>query len=259
MDHITQGVLYIASGELYIRSAMRSALSVRKHCPDLPVHLFADWENYDFPFGHSAFPFTSVEMIKQPHRRSKVDYLPLTPFERTLYLDTDTSLCGDITDMFRILERFDVAAAHGYRRNFSPRLAAWRVELPRAFPQLNAGVFLYRRTPAVVHFLEEWRDRYHENYPAIGQDQATLRELLWLSDLRLAVLPPEYNVRYIRYHWLWSRSEARSKIFHFKRYHSGWLLWLLRPLSKTRLGIARRLGLAGMLDTRGKKKRKMRS
>jgi hypothetical protein len=256
VENITQGVLYVASGEAYIRAAMRSALSVRKNCPGLPVHLFADWKNFDFRFSLSPQPFTSVEMIENPHRRSKLDYLTQTPFERTLYLDTDTSVRSDVRDMFRLLERFDLAAAHGYRRNFPPRLSAWRIELPQAFPQLNAGVLLYRKTPAVMRFLEEWRDRYHENYPAIGQDQATLRELIWLSDLRLAVLPPEYNVRYVKYHMLWSRAEARTKIFHLKQYHSGWLLWLLRPVSKTHLGIARRIGLKGILDPKGKKKRK---
>jgi hypothetical protein len=37
----------------------------------------------------SPLPFTSVEAIDHPHRRSKVDYLSRTPLDRTSYLDTN--------------------------------------------------------------------------------------------------------------------------------------------------------------------------
>jgi hypothetical protein len=249
-----RGVLYIAAGEKYIKAAIRSAKSVIKHCPDLPIHLYADWQNYEFHFDKSTYPFTTVGMIENPHRRSKVDYMPLTPFDQTLYLDTDTSFNDDISDMFRILDRFDIAMTHAHARNFPGRLITWRIDLPQAFPQYNCGVLLYRKTPVVTKFLEEWRDQYHQNYPHFQQDQITLRELLWLSDLRIATLPPEYNVRYIKYHYLWSKTEAKTKIFHLKRYHVGWFTWLFRPFTKNKLGIATKLGLAGFLDPKRKKK-----
>jgi hypothetical protein len=228
----SKGILYIASGEKYIQAAIQSAKSVLKHSPDLSTHLFADWDNYNFHFDKSSYPFTSVDKVDNPHRRSKVDYLPLTPYDQTLYLDTDTTLNADIRDMFRVLERFDIALTHAMKRNIDYRLTEWRIKLPQAFPQYNGGVLLYRKTPEVIAFLEEWRDQYHANIKQFQQDQRTLRELLWLSDLRLATLPPEYNVRYIKYHYFWSKSEAETKIFHLHRYHIGWFAWLLRPFSK---------------------------
>jgi len=246
------GILYVATGELYIRAAVRSAKSVLKHCPNLPTHLYADWENYDFNFKHSPYPFTNVAKVNNPHRRSKLDYLPQTPFERTLYLDTDTILNNDIREMFQILDRFDIALTHAHKRNTPERLKSWRLDLPLAFPQYNSGVMLYRRTPAVLQFLEEWRDHYYQNLDHFRQDQMTLRELLWLSDLRITALPPEYNVRYIKYLGLWSKAEARAKIFHLKQYHVGWFTWLFRPLTTKKLGIARRFGLTGFLDPKGK-------
>jgi hypothetical protein len=251
--NLSSGILYVATGELYILAAIRSAKSVLKHCPSLPTHLYADWGNYDFDFGHSPYPFTSVGKIENPHRRSKLDYLSKTPFEQTLYLDTDTSLNEDIRDMFRVLERFDIALTHAHKRNTPERLRTWNLELPQAFPQYNSGVMLYRRTPAVIQFLEEWRDHYYQNLDHIRQDQMTLRELLWLSDLRMTTLPPEYNVRYIKYHILWSKAEATTKIFHLKQYHVGWFTWLFRPLTTRKMGIARRFGLTGFLDPKKKK------
>ena len=184
----TQGILYIAAGAKYIRAAIRSAESVRKHCPGLPTHLYADWPSHGFDFRRSPHPFTSIETIDHPHRRSKVDYLAQTPFDRTLYLDTDTTLNADVRGMFQVLDRFDIALTHAHRRNALARLKPWRLTLPAAFPQYNGGVILYRRTPAVVSFFDAWQRHFHDE--GFSQDQITLRELLWLSDLRLATLPP---------------------------------------------------------------------
>ena len=204
------------------------------------MHLFADWQNHGFAFDQTPFPFTTVEKISDPHRRSKLDYLAQTPFEQTLYLDTDTSLNADIQGMFQILKRFDIALGHAHRRNTPDRLANWRIELPHAFPQFNSGVFLYRKTPAVLEFLQTWNRHFKE--AGFLQDQMTLRELLWLSDLRIATLPPEYNVRYIKYHYLWSKTEAQTKIFHLQRYHLGWFWWIVQPWERRALKLLRKLG-----------------
>lgn len=236
----SQGILYIAAGARYIRAAIRSAESVRRHSPGLATHLYADWPDHGFDFRSSPAPFTSVETIDHPHRRSKVDLIARTPFDRTLYLDTDTALNADIRDVFRVLDRFDLALCHAHRRNTPERLAPWRLDLPRAFPQYNGGVILFKRTPPVIAFLESWGRAYHE--AGFQQDQRTLRELLWLTDLRLATLPPEFNVRFIKYHFLWSTAEARTQLFHLRRFHDG-PFWFVRKWIRTAGRPLVRLGL----------------
>jgi hypothetical protein len=223
------GVLYIAAGEKYIRAAIHSARSVRKYCPELPIHLFADWQNYAFRFDQSPDPFTSINTIQNPHRRSKVDYLAQSPYEKTLYLDSDTALNANISDMFMILDRFDIAMCHAHWRRSSVTTRTWQKELPEAFPQFNTGVILYKRSIKTLDFFQAWRD----NFIAAGlpQDQITLRETLYLSELRIATLPPEYNVRFLKYHLLWSKSEAQTKIFHLQMYHDG-PFWFFKNWSK---------------------------
>jgi hypothetical protein len=244
-----EGILYIAAGARYIRAAIRAAGTVRAHCPGLSIHLYADWQAHGFDFHASPDPFTSVGTIEHPHRRSKVDYLPRTPFERTLYLDTDTAVTSDIRGMFQLLDRFDVGFSHAHRRNTAARLRPWRVTLPDAFPQLNGGVILYRRSPPVLEFLDSWRQAYHE--AGFDQDQVTLRELVWLSDLRLVTLPPEYNIRFPKYPWIWSRAEAAPRILHLRRYHDGpfwrlrkWAKVIGRPLVRAGFDPRRRIGIA---------------
>jgi len=225
----SHGILYIATGEKYIHAAIRSAESVAKYCQNLSIHLYADWQNYHFQFDRSIYPFSSIGMIEKPHRRSKVDLLAHTPFDYTLYLDSDTSVTTDIREMFLLLDRFDMAFAHEFRRRNINHTRIWREKLPEAFPQFNGGVLLYKKNQAVLEFLNEWSSSFKK--AGFLQDQITLRELLWFSPLRIATLPPEYNVRYLKYHFLWSRSEARTKIFHLQLYHDG-PFWFLKNWAK---------------------------
>lgn len=206
------GVLYIAAGKAYASAANAAARSVKALLPNLPVDIFTDSPDVLEPG-----LFDQVAVIDSPHRRSKVDYLPRTRFERTLYLDTDTRVVEDISDLFELLERFDIAMAHAHARNRRTHVEQWRITLPQSFPQLNGGVILYRSDERVLEFLHSWSAAYHD--AGFSKDQTTLRELIWDSDLRLYVLPPEYNVRYEKYVKIWEQNEATPKILHYRRFH----------------------------------------
>ena len=105
-----------------------------------------------------GFPeFDRVEPVISPHVRSKVDYLAETPFAETLYLDTDTRVLGDLSELFRLLERFELALAQRAHVPASPAEALWRHAVPSSFPQANGGVVLYRSSPAALGFMADWR------------------------------------------------------------------------------------------------------
>jgi len=212
-DATTNGVLYICTLPSFTAAGVESARSVRKHSPDLLIDIYTDSPEV-LPDGL----FDRVNPISDPHRRSKVDYMNKTRFQRTLYLDTDTRVVSDILEMFELLDRFDMALAHAHARNRKFVSETWRNAIPCSFPQLNSGVMLYRRTPEVQQLLSDWQQAYHS--AGFKKDQTTLRELLWLSDLRLHVLPPEYNIRYPKYLKVWAEKEAVPRIQHFATYHS---------------------------------------
>jgi hypothetical protein len=202
-----RGVLYVATGAAHAEAARASAASVRRTNPGLGVALFTDQP--------VAGPeFDRVEPIASPHVRSKIDYMPRTPFAETLYLDTDTRVLGDLGELFRLLERFELALA---QRAHAPGLREGRPAVPSSFPQANSGVLLYRASPAALAFLEDWRAAYAA--AGFKVDQITLRELLWTSDIRFAVLPARFNTR--RYTWLhhWFSGGPRPVILHTNRFH----------------------------------------
>jgi hypothetical protein len=100
-------------------------------------------------------------------------------------------------------------------------LSPIRIPVPAAFGRFNGGVILYRSNEATLALLREWQVWFHEEN--LRWDQRTLREVLWASDIRLATLPPEYNIRRFKYVLFWSRDEARPKILHLHYFKRG--LW----------------------------------
>jgi hypothetical protein len=213
MDHTDgkDGVIFVATGD-YARAAVKAAESVRKFCPTLGLQLFTD--HPDVPPG----VFDRISPIENPHMRSKVDFMPHAIFERTLYLDTDIRIAEDIREMFALLDRFDIAIAHAHARNQPSTNDSWRCRIPESFPQMNSGVILYKKSPPVMKLLTDWGTCYRE--AGFKKDQVTLRELLWSSDLRIATLPPEYNIRSSKYLKVWEPKEARPKILHYARFHT---------------------------------------
>jgi len=210
------GILYVATASdnpAYIQSAIRSAISAKCHMPEIPIHLYTD------DVGSSAIalldksPFNSVARIKNPHRRSKIDCLLQTPFERTLFLDADTYVLRNVQDLFVLLNQFDLALSHGIRRAGSNAKTTWREDLPSSFPMHSSGVMCYRLSEGVEKMLSDWQNAYRD--AGFSKDQITLRELLWNSNARFAVLPPEYNIRYPKYLGVWEPTEAEPAILHF--------------------------------------------
>jgi len=207
-----QGVIYIATGEKFAAMAVQSAKSLKLHCPDLPVHIFTDCD----AASHNCFDSSTI--IPDPHRRSKLDYIFETPYQKTLYLDADTRICEDITHMFDLLDRYDIALAYvNSRTKTLKRYLRWSGQAPKIFLPLNGGVILFNKTDPVMEFFQSWRKAYHkEGHKA---DQFTLREQLWLSDLRLLILPPEYNCRPMSAVKYLKRCGIPPKILHLRNFN----------------------------------------
>jgi hypothetical protein len=204
---MTDGVIYVAAGAGYLDLAIRSAQSLRALNPGLAVDLFTDQ-----PLG--AGLFDRVRPIPDGPT-PKLACLSETRFERTLYLDCDTLALAPLGDLFDVLDRFEMAVAHDVRRTSALIREGAREAPPYAFPQMNAGVMLYRRSGIMQGFLADWRAAY----VAAGRrrDQPTLRDLLWASDIRFYVLPPEFNLRRVTELDAWEPLDARPTILHSHR------------------------------------------
>ena len=187
---------WIADGGPYITEARHSASTVAEHMPDLGRVLFAT----DNPEKGGEFH----DIIPLPERRHDFWFQDAARYmvqatqellsDRALYLDTDTHLCLPIYDMMELLDRCELVGA------FAPgRQTTQTVDyVPDAFPELNIGVLAMNLTDNRMRRF--WRIVYN-NYCANSEryrnnDQGPLREALWNTNVRLGIVPPEYNCRW---------------------------------------------------------------
>ena len=210
MANMTDGAIYVATGADYTDLAVMSAKTLRAFNPNLSIDIFTDTDRDDLPD-----IFDAVHPITASHQRSKIDCIPLSRFDRTLYLDCDTLVLAPFDDLFDILLRFELAMTHDVRRATALIQEGFSEKTPYAFPQLNTGVLLYRLTDRTKDFFSAWQERY----AAAGKmrDQITLKDLLWASDLRFYVLPPEFNLRRVTMLDAWEPGDARPTILHSHR------------------------------------------
>lgn len=159
------GILYVATmQESYLEEAARSAESVRRHCPALPIALFTDRTEHPLCRGglfdqvDAVVPAGGRFMAWAEGQLNRARSLPRTPFTRTLHLDTDTRLLSpDIDTLFARLDRCELAMVEA-----SVDDSMSRHELGRRM--FNTGVILYRRTERVWHWLAEWTALSERNF-----------------------------------------------------------------------------------------------
>lgn len=211
-DGLTCGVLYVAGGEDYVDLAIQSARSLRDHEPGIAIDLVTD-----LPENLPAGLFDRVTASYDMHPREKLRAMPASRFERTLYVDSDTLFVAPLGDLFGILDRFECALCHDVRRDWSLIRQGRDHITPYAFPQHNSGVFLYRNSAAMLAFLNDWAERFFAD-DDIHRDQIILKDLLWESDLRYYVLPPEFNLRRVTMLDAWEPLDAVPTILHSHRF-----------------------------------------
>jgi hypothetical protein len=189
------GTLYYAIGRKSYEAAAFSARSLRRNTPNLPIFIHTNTDLVDNCFDKHI----KVGKPKQ-FRSGRIDCLINTEFERTLFLDADTYICDDISELFDLLDYFDMAAT------LAPHYINRRVVgVPECFPELNLGVLVWNNNVKMKKLFEEWKEEYTR-----GASQPSFRKVLYESDVRFAVVPWEYNCRYGGPGYLF----AKAKILH---------------------------------------------
>lgn len=193
----SSGVLYIAFGPSFTKEGIMSYLSLRRYMPDTKVCFMTDLT--DLLKEHIANDQNLIVYgIKPTHIRSKVDFVSMTPFNKTLYLDSDTIVVRDLSDIFESLDRFDVALTHDFarkRKKYSDVIPEY-ANIPYCFSEVNGGVFAFVKNDKTEDFLNKWKHYFYKYFNVTnGWDQVSLRISLWESKVNLFHLPVEFNIR----------------------------------------------------------------
>ncbi len=209
---MTVGALYVAIGEQWCREAGASAALVKRHMPGLPVTLYADrhWSS-------DSIDDVRVMQAGGNPLLSKTLWMAEAPYDRTLFLDTDITLCESIDELLTLCDRFDLAVPHAPYRLANMGLAAplpdfLSAGVPDCFPGMNTGLLVYDRSPRVSAFFKTWCE-YHKQHCSItpqAPSQPSFRSALYRSDLRFAIIPEEYHCRFV-YPF---KVSGRVRVFH---------------------------------------------
>ncbi|GAA5472900.1 glycosyltransferase family protein [Haloarcula hispanica] len=199
-----RGILYFAKGDEFVLEAEKSAKRTQE-LMDYPITLVTDIDISPNPFDNIIIDDTEFT------RSDKPKSLLRSPYEKTIFLDSDIWLEDSISELFDILDRFEMALAkdpkepHVHYMDKSHPIDG----VPKAFPEYNTGVVAYNQTPGVTQLFEEWKERCK---PEHDRDQLSFRSSLYRSDIRFTTLRPEYNCMYRSHNAL----NGDVKVFHGK-------------------------------------------
>lgn len=199
----TKGAIYITTDDSYLDEAIKSAKSLKRNNPDLEATLYTDTDV-------ECEIFDQIKKVKYSITDTQDSILKpfMTPYDKNLYLDTDTYVTGDISELFEILDNFDVAASHAPGRK--------RVQgTPECFREYNTGVIAFRKSDEIKETFRRWEELYEEIQKTdlevgIGHDQHPFAKTIFESNLDFFTLPPEYNTRLPRCGY----SSGEVKILH---------------------------------------------
>jgi len=219
---MTNGILYIAFGDRFLKEVEYSISTVKKIHPNLSITLFTDK-----PYSNKNINNIILKNLKGA--RVKQQYLLDSPYENTLYMDSDTSVVGEIEEIFGLMDRFDIAATHDLIRKHDKKSKVYPdyANIPGGFPEYAGGVILFRKSAAVSNFFEVWRKNFKIwcDLSGVVKDQPSFRVSLWqCKDLHIHTLPPEFNIRSKNYH------NITPRIYHWHNMYDknlkGGNIWL---------------------------------
>jgi hypothetical protein len=191
------GVFYIAIGEQFVEEGRESALTVREVMPEVPITLLT---NIDKEFEE----FDNIIYVDDPNQgfEDKIRYMSRSPYKRSLYLDTDTHLTESVSELFEVLDEFDLSIS------FSPYRAYREVlktddgqlqirDLPDCVPQYNTGVMSFVDNDKTRDLFNSWwKISQSDEAEVHANDQMSFMESLYQSNVRYITIPQEYNFRY---------------------------------------------------------------
>ena len=146
------GLLYCAVGTEYFNQAVASYKTVLSYTPQLRASIYTDGELTDSIWEQVISP--KLHYVKDFNNKMgyKLDSLISSPYDKTLFLDSDTLVLDDLEELFDLLDKFDLVLCHGHNRSQRYRLISnarnktgdrlFPDSIPYSFSPLQSGLIL---------------------------------------------------------------------------------------------------------------------
>lgn len=188
-----RGILYITTGDdPYYTQAIDSCRSAKKEMPQIQTAIITDHNNPSKIFDNII---QKEDMHDGDLWKGKPAFINESPFEQTLFVDSDTYFVNSINEIWDILDYYDIAAAHTTHRRYDGP-----VPIPMA--EYNTGVILFEKNKNTELFFNDWEKNHGELGENIHgthiKDQPSFRHCLFQhtavkNNIKFLTLAPEYN------------------------------------------------------------------
>jgi lipopolysaccharide biosynthesis glycosyltransferase len=180
------GVFYIAYGIQDLGRAIQSLKSLKKHnpnfkaaiCTDLPAQV----KLFDTVIPYSEKDLEEIEsyFLKTNRVNSiKSKFINLSPYDKTLYLDNDTLILGNLDEIFQFLDEDHLIltkdSACEWKNNKKLDIIELTCPKPHTF---NTGVFAYKKEPNINRFLGKWWPLWIKRKSLKSSDQTVFNDMI---------------------------------------------------------------------------------
>lgn len=191
------GIFYVAAGQKYINEACKSARSIKNINPTLKISIACNQKLEEELFDRIIVVDETVT-CRNEGLLFKSKYLyDLSPYQKTLFVDTDTFFIGDVESGFAILDYFDVSMTLSIADTYYPTLPSGKKILCKP---VNTGVIFFQKNETNDGLFREWFESYSaklaQNPKLKESDQTSCTEALMNSKSRFYPLPSEWNTRF---------------------------------------------------------------
>jgi hypothetical protein len=186
------GFVYVANGERFLREVVVSATSVKRSNPGAHVTVITAQEPYPGPYDLVVSRPLEIGSWKEGLLYRARHLYEASPYDKTLSLDTDTYVCEDCSELFELLDYYDLCLVPA--PNDTSLVTVDGRPLRGYFPY-NIGVIAFRKNEANAEFFRLWLEIFERRFDAIHQSQLVFMEALAKSRSRVCALPSIYNAR----------------------------------------------------------------
>ncbi len=150
---LEQGVIYTSVKSEFRRDeALYSARSLKRYNPDINVTFFTDSEEFTNPVFDKIVYCSSAENPL----KCKIKNFFKSPYKKTLYLDTDTLVLGEITHLFDLLDEYNFVLSPNPRLDTGKKTPEYIPGNPKK--GYNTGLVLYNDKKLTKKYLKKWFD-----------------------------------------------------------------------------------------------------
>jgi lipopolysaccharide biosynthesis glycosyltransferase len=203
----SKGIVYIAIGLNYLEMAISSAMSVLTQCVQpIDIVIFTD-----LPFNRDCLGVSiknisdRIKDVKDlsPDRISsylKTKLNQISPFDQTLYLDSDVIAVQDISkiwdycgDNIAIAPAYNPILQYSDYSGLSEELETYYYHLiSENCTQYNTGVFLFNKSDNTTNVFKAWHNEWYQfrNHEGMAFNRLCVHEFEYIN------LPPIYNQFY---------------------------------------------------------------